>query len=85
MAEGDHLQPANAPQPALPQGFHVGISLDNSPGANISVGQEGKITVQQPTLPEKLAKHSLGYWLVHFLIGVLAAAIVEAAILYFRK
>jgi hypothetical protein len=65
------------PPPALPPGYHIGINLDNSPGANINVGQEGRITVQHQTWPQKLASHTVRYWLFHFVLALGAVIVWE--------
>lgn len=84
MGEGDHPVPAEQPaapavQAVLPPGYQVGgIHLENSPGAQVHVG--GSTMHQQTWVQQLIAKHGKWYWFVHFLIGLLAAIIVEIGV-----
>lgn len=81
MSNDDKPVPPEENPPALQQGYSPNVVISGSQNV-VTVGhQQG--AVAQHTWPQKLASHSLWYWIVHFLIGVLAAGLVTWAVWYF--
>jgi hypothetical protein len=79
------IQPEIPPAPVQGNYQPASVTISGGSGHIVNVGQEGP-TIHQQTWPQKLASHSVGYWLVHFLIGVLAGAAVEmVVVLVFKR
>jgi len=60
------------------------VTISGGTGHVVNVGQESP-NMRQLTLPQKLTNHSIGYWLVHFVIALLGAAMVEGIVFWFSK
>jgi hypothetical protein len=79
-------QPLQAVQAAAPVQGNLqpgAITITGSPNAQINLGNQNANMTQ--TFPQKLLGHTFWYWLVHFVIGVLAAVAVEVIVAWFIR
>lgn len=82
MGDGDPAlsQDGIVAQP-IQQGYHPNVVVSGDQNV-ITLGHQGA-AIQQ-TLPQKLAKHSIWYWIVHFVLGLAAAAVVELLFIWLK-
>jgi hypothetical protein len=72
-------------QPTQVQGNYqpASVTISGGSGHTVNVGQRSP-TIRQPTLPQRLTEHPIGYWLVHLLIALAAILLWEGAKLLFK-